>query len=121
MRLQYKLAPADTAILREETVVDPVSWAEEIDVPETARYVWIRLTLDDTQASDPSQPTTITDIVVGEPLSEPPPGGGPKTEAGSDGGASAGGCGSVGLDALVAEFLLSALRPSRKRGSSPIR
>jgi hypothetical protein len=64
VRLQVRVAPAETKIFGPETVVESVTMGAAIEVPGSGRYVWIRLTLDDTGTSDAGQPTHVTDITV---------------------------------------------------------
>ncbi|MBI4564437.1 MAG: hypothetical protein HY716_07075, partial [Planctomycetes bacterium] len=68
VRLQVRLAEDATGVFGSETVVDPAPLGSA--VPGAGRYVWIRLTLDDTQTTDVAQPTTISDITV-SPIAPP--------------------------------------------------
>ncbi|MBI4564246.1 MAG: hypothetical protein HY716_06095 [Planctomycetes bacterium] len=70
VRLQIRLAPDDTKSFGEEEVFDPAPLGSAIQVSGTARYVWIRATLDDTLSTDASQPTTILDVTV-SPMAPP--------------------------------------------------
>jgi hypothetical protein len=73
VRLQARVAPDATGVFGAETVVDPAPLGSAIQVSGTGRYVWIRLTLDDTGASDVDDPTYISDITVSE-TAPPEPG-----------------------------------------------
>ncbi|MBI4563810.1 MAG: hypothetical protein HY716_03835 [Planctomycetes bacterium] len=102
VRLQVRVAPDTTKVFGEETVVDPAPLGSTIEVSGTARYVWIRVTLDDTATIDTNAATYVSDITVS---------GTPIVNVGSSGGSSSsGGCGSVGLDALRPMIALWLLR-----------
>jgi hypothetical protein len=64
IRLQVRVAPDATGIFAADTVVDPVILGSPIEVLGTGRYVWIRVTLDDTGASDVDDPTFVSDITT---------------------------------------------------------
>jgi N-acetylneuraminic acid mutarotase len=64
IRLQVRVAPEATKVFGAETVFDSVSPGSAVEVPGNGRYVWIRLTLDDTGTSDVDQPTHVTDITI---------------------------------------------------------
>ncbi|MBI4563541.1 MAG: hypothetical protein HY716_02480 [Planctomycetes bacterium] len=68
-----------------------------------SRYVWVRLTLDDT-ASESSDPTTMTEITLTS-VNPPTPGTvndgeGEDIDEQTSTGNSTGGCGSIGVDLL---------------------
>jgi hypothetical protein len=73
IRLQVRVAPEATQVLGAETVFDSVSPGSTIEVPGDGRYVWLRLTLDDTGTTDVDQPTHVSDVTIS--LEVPPPGG----------------------------------------------
>jgi len=62
VRLQVRLAPDATKIFGAESVIDPAPLGTAINLG-AARYAWIRVTLDDSGASDVDQPTYISDMV----------------------------------------------------------
>ncbi|MBI3096757.1 MAG: hypothetical protein HYY93_00705, partial [Planctomycetes bacterium] len=68
VRLQYRLAPAATAVFGAETVVDPVTLGTPVSLATTARYVWTRVTLDDRNSAainpDATNARDVTDIIV---------------------------------------------------------
>jgi len=70
VRLQYRLATSTNPVLGAEQVVDPFPLGSGIVVPGTARWVWLRITLDDRGRTDPlstvtSNPTVVTDFTIG--------------------------------------------------------
>ena len=75
VRLQVRVAPDGTDVFGTETVVATVNLGTAVQVPGNGRYVWIRVTLDDTATSNASQPTFISDITVSptDPTPPPPP------------------------------------------------
>ena len=75
VRLQVRVAPDGTDVFGAETVVATVNLGTAVQVPGNGRYVWIRVTLDDTATSNPGQPTFISDITVSptDPTPPPPP------------------------------------------------
>ena len=70
IRLQVRLATNATKVFGSETVVSSAPLGTPISIPGTARYAWIRLTLDDTGTSAVDQPTYVTDITIA-PFSPP--------------------------------------------------
>ena len=65
VRLQVRVAPDATGVFGSESVVDPAPLGTAIDVTGPGRYVWIRLTLDDTGTNDVDQATYLTDVTIG--------------------------------------------------------
>ncbi|MBI4563076.1 MAG: hypothetical protein HY716_00075 [Planctomycetes bacterium] len=149
VHLQYRIAsesdvPADPGVFGGDMVVNEIPLGSLIPVDGEARWVWIRLSLDDREADDASAPATVTDVTVGEPIpppaappppppppSPPPPppseGSDPDVENEADrmGGAFSGrsigtGCGASGsfgngLSLLAALALLAVARGIRRR------
>ena len=80
VRLQYRLGTGTNPVLGPETSIATFPVGTTIAVPGTARWVFVRMTLDDSQRSDGvasanATPTTITDFVVGKdpvPPLDPP-------------------------------------------------
>lgn len=70
IRVQVRVAPEATRVFGTESVVDPAPLGSPIQFLGTGRYVWIRLTLDDTGTSDADQPTFVSDFTV-SPISPP--------------------------------------------------
>lgn len=75
VKLQYRLATAANPVFGAEQVVDPFPLGSGIAVPATARWVWLRLTLDDRGRTDSlalvtANPTFVSDFTVG---GVPPP------------------------------------------------
>lgn len=62
------------SIVYKESVIEPVKLGIPARVMSLARYVWIRLTLDDTATTDASDATTIDEITIGHPIVEDPGG-----------------------------------------------
>ena len=86
VRLQYRLASDASPVFGAEQVVDPVPLGTGIQVPGSARWVWIRLTLDDSgrtdsMASVTANPTTVSDYTIGGiPSPDKPTGLSPSSE-----------------------------------------
>jgi len=71
VKLQYRLASAANPVFGAEQVVDPFPLGTGIAVPGTARWVWVRLTLDDrgrtdSQALITANPTFVSDYTIGD-------------------------------------------------------
>ena len=64
VRLQVRVAPDATGVFGSETLVDPAPLGSVIQILGTGRFVWIRLTLDDTATSDADQATYVSDITI---------------------------------------------------------
>jgi N-acetylneuraminic acid mutarotase len=64
IRLQVRVAPESSGIFGPETVFESVAPGSTVEVPGNGRYVWIRLTLDDTGTGDVDQPTYVSDIAI---------------------------------------------------------
>jgi hypothetical protein len=73
VRLQVRLAPDSTKVFGAEAVYDSAPLGSAINIFGTARYVWIRLALDDTGTSNADQATYISDITI-SPFAPPSPG-----------------------------------------------
>ena len=85
IRLQVRVAPAATGVFGTETIVASAALGNPIQVAGSGRYVWLRLTLDDTATTNVNQPTYISDISI-IPLSPPTAGvvnDGPGTDIGT--------------------------------------
>ncbi|MBI4565778.1 MAG: hypothetical protein HY716_13895 [Planctomycetes bacterium] len=76
VRLQIRLAPDDTKVFGEEAVIDPAPLGSAVYVAGAARYVWLRLTLDDTGTTDVDQPTNVSEIMITPTDVIPPPSAG---------------------------------------------
>jgi len=112
VRLQYRLAPSGTAQYGSEGVVDPVTLGTSVSAGDvTARYVWLRVLLDDTSSAavnpDASNVRDVTDVQVGYgvvPSPDPIPA--PTGTRNSEKTFHLGRCGLLGMEAL---FLLGFL------------
>ena len=82
IRLQVRVASDATAVFGAETVIDDVTPGTTIQIPGNGRYVWLRLTLDDTGTSDVDDATFVTDIVISN--IDPPTAGQVLDGAGAD-------------------------------------
>ncbi|HTF56165.1 MAG TPA: hypothetical protein VK661_02770 [Planctomycetota bacterium] len=86
VRLQYRLATAANPVFGAEQVVDPFPLGTGIAVAGTARWVWVRLTLDDRGRTDSltlvtANPTFVTDYTIGDvPSPDKPRGISPSSE-----------------------------------------
>ena len=70
VKLQYRLASAANPVFGPEQVVNAFPLGSGISVPGSARWVWLRLTLDDTARTDTlaqitANPTVVTDFTIG--------------------------------------------------------
>ena len=70
IRLQVRVAPEATGIFGTDTILEPAPLGSPIQVAGSGRYVWLRLTLDDTSTSNVDQSTYVSDITV-SPLAPP--------------------------------------------------
>ena len=70
VRLQYRLASTSNPVLGPETVVETFPLGTGVAVAGSARWIWLRLTLDDSARTDSpasftASPTTVFDITIG--------------------------------------------------------
>jgi N-acetylneuraminic acid mutarotase len=64
IRLQVRVATDSDGIFGAETIIDPVVLGSPVEILGTGRYVWIRVTLDDSGTSDTNDPSYVTDVTV---------------------------------------------------------
>jgi hypothetical protein len=80
VKLQYRLATAANPVLGSEVVVNSFPLGTGIAIPGTARWVWVRLTLDDSGRTDPlasvtANPTYVSDFTIGGVMGPDKPSG----------------------------------------------